>query len=101
MTHPSLWKEPMSPQEDAALWMGWVNHGELNLDTPTLRAGIAAFNRALREHAAARGHRLIDLDAAVPRDLLHFYDDCHLTARGNEVAARAIVDALLAGGGLP
>ena len=98
MTHPSLWKEDLSPEEDAALWMGWVGHGELNLDTPTLLRGMAAWNAALRDHAAARGELLIDLAGAIPRDLTHFYDDCHFTARGNEAAARAIVEALLARG---
>lgn len=101
MTHPCLWRPDLSPREDEALWMGWVAHGELNLDTPTLLRGLEAWNGALREHAAARGDLLIDLAGAVPRDLDHFYDDCHFTARGNEVAARAIVAALLQGGRLP
>lgn len=101
MTHPSIWKPAPSPEEEAALWMGWVAHGEVNLDTPTLLRGIRAVNEAVRRHADARGNLLIDLDAAVPKDLAHFYDDCHFTPRGNEVAARAIVDALLQGGRLP
>lgn len=98
MTHPSLWKQPLGPEEDARLWMGYVNHGELNLDTPTLAAGIAAYNAALQAHGAARGEPVIDLAGAVPRDLTHFYDDCHFTARGNEVAAQAILAALRAHG---
>ena len=101
MTHPSIWRPDLSPAEDQALWMGHVNHGEVNLDTPTLLQGIQAVNQAIRAHAEGRGHLLVDLDAAVPKDLEHFYDDCHFTSRGNEVAAGAIVDALVAGGRLP
>jgi len=101
MTMPSLYREGLTAEEDAALWMGYLNHGELNLDNATLRRGMAAFNAAIREQAAAEGALLIDLEAAVPKDLEHLYDDCHYTARGNAVVAEAIAAALLEGDDLP
>jgi lysophospholipase L1-like esterase len=101
MTMPSLYRADLTPEEDAALWLGYLNHGELNLDTPTLLRGMQLFNEAIRETARDRGHLLIDLAPVVPRDLEHFYDDVHFTAAGNRVVAEHIVDALLAGGGLP
>ncbi len=101
MTMPSLYREDLTPEEEASLWLGWVAHGELNLDTPTLLEGMRAYNEVIREVARAEGALLVDLEPVVPKDLRHFYDDVHTTALGNEVVAKAVVEALWAGGGLP
>lgn len=95
MTQASLYKPDMSEEERAALWMGYVNHGELNLSPEQLRAGMQAYNDELRRFAGQRGLLLIDLERVVPKDLEHLYDDCHYTARGNAVIADEITRVLL------
>ncbi len=97
----SLYKEEVGPQERDVLWMGYVNHGELNLPPEALLRGMRAFNAEVRRLARARGLLLIDPVPAVPRDLEHFYDDCHLTSQGNRAVARCAVEALLKKGELP
>jgi lysophospholipase L1-like esterase len=94
MTQPSLYKPVMEPSERDTLWMGWLDHGDLNLDPPTLLRGMQAYNREIRRFASERDLTLIDLDAAVPKDLEHFYDDCHFTALGNRVVAETILAGL-------
>jgi len=101
MTQPSLYKPNNTPEEDASFWLGVVNHGEVNLDNATLLRGMQLYNAATTEHARARGHLLIDLEPIVPKDLDHFYDDAHYTAKGCAVIADAIVEGLLKGGKLP
>lgn len=95
MTQPSLYKPRNTPEEEDSFWLGVVNHGELNLDTPTLLEGMRLFNAATAQHARERGHVLIDLESVVPKDLDHFYDDVHYTSRGSAAIATAIVRALL------
>lgn len=101
MTQPSLYKPNNTPEEDATFWLGVVNHGEINLDNVTLLKGMQLYNAATTEHAKERGHLLIDLESAVPKDLDHFYDDAHYTAKGCAVIADEIVKALLKDGKLP
>lgn len=91
MTMPTLYKDDLSPEEAASLWMGCLDHGRLNVDHATMQRGMQAFNDAIREVAQAEGTLLLDLAPAVPRDLEHFYDDCHYTAKGS----RAVADQLL------
>jgi GDSL-like lipase/acylhydrolase family protein len=101
MTQPSLYKPNNTPEEDASFWLGVVNHGEINLDNATLMKGMQLYNAATTAHAKERGHLLIDLEPAVPKDLEHFYDGAHYTAKGCAVIADEIVKALLQGGKLP
>ena len=98
MTQPSLYQPEMSPAEREVLWMGWLDHGALNLAPSALLEGMRAYNQVIRRVAHERGLTLIDLDAIVPKDLDHFYDDCHYTARGNRVVARAVLAGLRAAG---
>ena len=98
MTQPSLYKEGLSEAERQALWMGYMNHGELNLSPAALQAGMARYNAEIRAVARERGLLLIDLERALPKDLEHLYDDCHYTAQGNARIADTISAALLAAG---
>ena len=98
MTQPSLYKDALSEAERAALWMGYLNKGELNLSPATLQEGMARYNEAIRAFAQARGLLLIDLERVVPKDLEHLYDDCHYTAKGNALIAETISKALLRAG---
>lgn len=91
LTMPSSYAEPMAPGLDARLWMGNQDHGRVNADVATMRRGMALFNEATREVAREEGVLLLDLADAVPRDLDHFYDDCHYTARGSRVVAEQLM----------
>ncbi len=92
MTQPSLYKESLPKEEAAVLWIG--HQGGVNLDPRFLLEGTRAYNDAIRKVARERGALLVDLDAAVPKDLEHFFDDVHLTRKGNAAVARAILAAL-------
>ena len=98
---PSIYRDDLSEEERAALWMGLVNRGELHLDPPTLARGMQAYNQRIREVSEAWGVRFVDLDAAVPKDLEHFYDDCHYTTQGSAKVAEALIEALTREGDLP
>lgn len=100
LTMPSSYQEPMAPGLDARLWMGNQDHGRVNADVATMRRGMALFNETTREVAREEGVLLLDLADALPKDLEHFYDDCHYTARGSRVVAERIMQ-LLVERGLP
>ena len=55
---------------------------------------MARFNAAQREIALRHGARFVDLDALVPKDLDHFFDDCHFTDRGSRRVADEIFPTL-------
>ncbi len=97
MTMPTLYKDSLSPAEDAALWMGCLDHGRRNIDHPTMLRGMQAFNETVRQVAQEEGTLFLDLAPAVPKDLEHFYDDCHYTARGSRVVADRLMDLLSQG----
>jgi hypothetical protein len=69
-----------------------------HIDPATCKKLMDAYNEATRRIA---GDRLVDLDKLVPHDLAHFYDDAHMTTKGNVAVADAIVAALDAKGLVP
>jgi lysophospholipase L1-like esterase len=99
LTQPSLYKDALKPEEEAAL-QGACFDG-MNLDTPTLKEGMDAFNEAIREVARDEGCLLVDAAREVPQDLEHFVDDVHMTSKGNEAVAASVLRVLLATGSLP
>ncbi|HZU97117.1 MAG TPA: SGNH/GDSL hydrolase family protein [Planctomycetota bacterium] len=101
MTVAWLYKPEQPPDEDAVIWQTDPAASSFNLTTAAARRGADAYNEIVRSVARERGALLVDLDAAVPHDLVNLVDDVHLSVAGNERAARAIVDGLLASGALP
>jgi lysophospholipase L1-like esterase len=102
MTQPALYKGSMKPEEEAALLGVVTKDPEQNLETPIIKMGMDAYNQAVRDVAKEQGVILIDAAEAVPRDLAHFVDDVHLTSKGNEDEAKAVLGAILgADGKLP
>jgi hypothetical protein len=91
MTQPTIWKVDQTKEEEEALWMSSVPTNRTHLDPKTCVGLMDAYNDAIRR--VAREHKLacVDLAGAVPKDLEHFYDDAHLTAKGN----RKIADTVL------
>jgi lysophospholipase L1-like esterase len=94
MTEASIYQEDVPPRIEEALWMGYMKESGINLSTAFLYRGMKSFNDATRLLAVKYGLELIDLDAAVPKDLDHFYDDCHFTAKGAARAAEVIFAVL-------
>src|SRR5581483_2685342 len=99
MTQPSLYKDSPTPAEEAALITG--SGATPRLAVGTLKRGLDAYNGAVRRVAKEDGCLLVDLAREVPGELECFFDDVHLTAKGNSVVAECIVRAILADGSLP
>jgi hypothetical protein len=98
-----LYKPEQPKAEDDVLWMSDLAryNTALNLTSGCARRAMDAQNEVIREVARERETRLVDLDRLVPHDLAHLVDDCHFATKGQETAAKAIVEKLLEGGKLP
>ncbi|MFH1037882.1 MAG: SGNH/GDSL hydrolase family protein, partial [PVC group bacterium] len=95
VTQPALWKKDPSPEEENRLWMGGVGPFKTSRGQPyyTARAladGLERYNQFLVSFCRWRGVECIDLAAGFPRTTDVFYDDCHFTVQGSELAAREI-----------
>ncbi len=93
LTQPVLYKDGIAAAEEAAI-QGVHIDGQ-NLDTPTLKYAMDAYNEAIRQVCREEGAILVDAAAEVPRDLAHFVDDAHLTSKGNEAVAASVLKAIL------
>jgi lysophospholipase L1-like esterase len=103
MTQPSLLKPQMTPEERATLMFGRYScierTGWLTSEYPSsasLLRAHDAFNATVRQVAAELDTPLIDLAAAIPRDLAHFTDDVHYTPRGAARIAQLVADRVSA-----
>jgi lysophospholipase L1-like esterase len=94
ITEPALLKPDMSPAERAVVSSTAIVGTRYNLRPETELAALEAYNETTRRNAAAHGGLLVDAERIVPKDLEHYFDDVHLTTRGNEVIARAVLDAI-------
>jgi lysophospholipase L1-like esterase len=92
---PVLWKADMTPAELDVLWFHVrTPEGPVRADGAWLAAEIARYNEVQRRLAAERGFAYLDLDASVPKDLDHYFDDCHYTDRGSRLVAEEVLTAL-------
>jgi hypothetical protein len=92
---PVLWKADMMPAELDVLWFHVrTPEGPVRADGAWLPAEIARYNDVQRRLAAERGFAYLDLDASVPKDLDHYFDDCHYTDRGSRLVAEEVLTAL-------
>lgn len=99
MTQPTLWKAENTPAEKDAMWMSnFLSDSPIHVDPATCKKLMDDFNAVTRRVA---GERLVDLDALVAHDLEHFYDDAHMTSKGNAAVAQAVVAHLAAKGLAP
>ena len=92
MAQPVLWKPQMSEDEIKALWF-YVNtrKGKVRMSPEWLYEEMNKYNQVQKELAEESGCAYIPLDAFVPRDLDHFFDDCHFTDKGSFTVGSAIV----------
>ena len=94
---PVLWHAEMDEEQTARLWF------PINTDQGFVRAPPAWLDREMDRYdqvqqarAAAAGLAFVDLDAVIPKTLDHYFDDCHLTDRGNLRVAESILPAVTA-----
>lgn len=103
ITQPSMWRNDLTSEENALLWLGSADGWPPNKEggpyyaVGAMDAMLALYNDALRDIARDEKAALIDLASLVPRDATVFYDDVHFNEGGAERAARAIADALRGG----
>jgi hypothetical protein len=91
-TQPYLYKNNMNPAERKACWF----HLEYCLedgaypDLSSMQQGMILFNSATRQVATQHGIPLLELDAAIPKTMDYFRDDCHYTPEGSRAVAAAL-----------
>jgi lysophospholipase L1-like esterase len=96
MTQPNIYKDEMTREELAALFMlnkEAIGNGK-RWTYKTARTGIRAYNDKIREIAASEGLDLIDLEKMVPQTLEYFYDDVHYRSKTYDLIATDLAAAL-------
>lgn len=89
---PVLWKATMSPDELNSLWF-YLNtpRGPVRPSPAWLAKEMSRYNNIQREIAETLKVPFVDLNQKVPKDLKHFFDDCHFTDLGNAKVAAEIL----------
>jgi hypothetical protein len=99
LTQPTLWREGLTPEEDASLWMGGPRFDRLGPgaqfhSVKALADGMARYNQALLDVCRERGVECIDAASLLPRNGIVFWDDAHLTVEGSHQLAQIVADYL-------
>ena len=90
MTQPYLYKENMTEEEDASLWMTY-DFGDVYYPTETMIYTTEKFNNKLLDVCEKNKEILcIDLEKKVPRTLDYIYDDMHFNENGAKFVAEEI-----------
>jgi lysophospholipase L1-like esterase len=93
---PVLWSASIQADERRLLWFPvGTPSGYVRADPAWLERETQRYNDRQREIAAIRGADYLDLDGVIPKDAIHFIDDCHYTDRGNQEMATAVLPQLL------
>jgi len=92
ITQPTLWKKGMTEREKGLLWCGWAGSRKDRryYAAEALADGMERYNGKLKKVCQARKIECIDLAALMPKDASVFYDDCHFTEYGAQLAADII-----------
>lgn len=94
MTQPTLWRENLTPEEDALLWAGWGGAHQADssqyYSVRALKEGMDKFNQTLWDVCSEKKLECIDLDRQLPKDTTIFYDDCHFNENGSEEVAEIL-----------
>lgn len=96
-TQPSLYRDDLSEHEWRTLIFPISQQFDGRMASfASMARGMRRFNDTARSVAEEENVPLVDLDAAVPKQLKYMYDDVHYTPAGNDLVgrtmARAIVD---------
>jgi lysophospholipase L1-like esterase len=98
LTHPSLWRDDLSPEAQAALWAGYDCMDCPNPHYKSERAlgrALAALNAVVLKVCREERLECLDLAPKVPKTLEAFYDDAHLLEPGSRAVADAVADFLV------
>lgn len=100
LTQPTLWRDGLTPDEQASLWMGGPRFDQLApgvafFSVRALAEGMARYNEVLLGVCRARGVECIDLARQLPREGAYFWDDAHYTVEGSQRVAQIVSDYLL------
>jgi hypothetical protein len=99
VTQPTLWKDHMTPENEALLTAGGVSGRadwctkKIYYSPGALARGMEMFNDVLRDVCHRRQLYCVDLAARVPKDRRYFFDDMHYSLAG----ARLVSDIVTAG----
>ncbi len=101
LTQPTLWREGLSPEENARLWMGGPRFDRLApgvefYSVHALADGMAQYNQTLLRVCRERGVECIDVASQLPRDGTVYFDDAHYTVKGSRQLAQVVADYLRA-----
>lgn len=93
---PVLWNTRMSEAERLALWF-YVETpvGRVRPSGAWLHTEMSRFNNAQKVIAEEHGARYVDLDEHLPKDLSHYFDDCHFTDLGSQRVAETILPMMM------
>ena len=96
MTQPYLYKVEMPATEREIVYMDKQNSlgPERRWSIDTARRGMEQFVAAVRELSASEQVPLVDLEAVIPKDLVHLKDDCHYTEQGATLVAEHVTNGL-------
>jgi lysophospholipase L1-like esterase len=98
LTHPSLWRDDLPPEAQAALWAGYDC---MDCPAPKYRSekalarAMEQLNRALLDVCRTERVECLDLAPKVPKTLDSFYDDAHLLEAGSRIVANLVADFLV------
>lgn len=102
LTQPTLYKANATSEEKNKLSIQitqcLARQGYFHQEYPSvssLALAMQVFNQTTVKVAQLEGVPVLDLDAAIPKNLNHFSDDCHWTEQGTEQVAREIAKALI------
>ena len=90
MTRPMLWREGLTPAEEALGWEGWNQQPGVYYSVRALAAAIRLYNRTLLDVCRARVLDCIDLAPEVPQTAANFYDGAHYTEAGARLVAKVV-----------
>ncbi|HZV00389.1 MAG TPA: hypothetical protein VFF73_26960 [Planctomycetota bacterium] len=90
VTEPILVKPVMTKEEDEKVTSAAVPRTDFNLRPETELRALAAYDEVTRRNAEKLGAYVVE-GSVVPKDLAHFVDDVHLSTKGNEALAEAIL----------
>jgi len=101
MTQPYLYKGKMSAEDMSVLWFGkgfckeHRNIFQYNYPSAiSLRTAMDAFNNKTKKVALDKNVLLVDLELEIKKDLEHFIDDVHYTAKGAHQVAEIVSEKI-------
>jgi lysophospholipase L1-like esterase len=98
LTQPTMWRENLSPEEEALLWFGFIGVGSNRkgyASAADLAKAMDLYNQALLQTCRQNGIECYDLASAVPKNTSAFFDDCHFNENGSRIVARSLAEYLV------